>query len=60
MGLYQDGQNPLRAVSIWGLTDTNAPKGNYVYNLNSPYGGLVDLKYQYKDAFYRVQEALKE
>ena len=52
--------NPLKAVSIWGLTDTNAPKGNYVYNLNSPYGGLVDLKLNYKDAFYQVYGALKQ
>ncbi|MBR5109528.1 MAG: endo-1,4-beta-xylanase [Clostridia bacterium] len=52
--------SPLKAVSIWGLTDTNAPKGNYVYNLNSPYGGLVDLKLNYKDAFYQVYAALKQ
>ena len=58
MGLYDGQDNPLKAVSIWGLTDTNAPKGNYVYNLNSPYGGLLDLKYQYKDAFKKVYEAL--
>jgi endo-1,4-beta-xylanase len=60
MGLCQDGVNPLKAVSIWGLTDTNAPKGNYVYNLNSPYGGLLDLKLGYKDSFRRVQETLKQ
>ena len=46
----EDG-NPLKAVSIWGIQDANAPKGNYVYNLNSPYGGLVDLKLNYNDAF---------
>ena len=55
----EDG-NPLLAVSIWGITDSNAPKGNYVYNLNSPYGGLVDLKLNYKDAFYRVYEVMKQ
>ena len=60
MDLNGEDGNPLKAVSIWGLTDTNAPKGNYVYNLNSPYGGLVDLKLEYKDAFYRVYEALKQ
>ena len=60
MGLNGEGGNPLKAVSIWGLTDTNAPKGNYVYNLNSPYGGLFDLKYQYKDAFQKVYETLKQ
>ncbi len=60
MSLSQDGQNPLKAVSIWGLTDTNAPKGNYVYNLNSPYGGLMDLKLKYKDAFWAVYDALTE
>ena len=52
-------EKPLKAVSIWGLTDTNAPKGNYVYNLNSPYGGLLDLQLQYKQAFYSVEEALR-
>ena len=55
-----DGTNPLKAVSIWGLSDTNAPKGNYVYNLNSPYGGLLDVKNNYKDAFYKVYETLKQ
>lgn len=58
--LYAEDGNPLKAVSIWGINDTNAPKGNYVYNLNSPYGGLVDLQLKYKDAFYRVYEALQE
>ena len=60
MALNGENGNPLNAVTIWGLTDTNAPKGNYVYNLNSPYGGLVDLKLEYKDAFYQVYEALKQ
>lgn len=61
VGLQKDGENPLKAVSIWGLTDyPNEPKGTYVYNLNSPYGGLVDEKLQYKDAFYRVCNALKQ
>ena len=60
MGLNGENGNPLKAVSIWGVGDTNAPKGNYVYNLNSPYGGLVDLKLNYKDAFYRVYETLKQ
>ena len=60
MSLNGESGNPLKAVSIWGLTDTNAPKGNYVYNLNSPYGGLVNLKLEYKDAFYKVYEALKQ
>ena len=60
MALNGENGNPLKAVSIWGVGDTNAPKGNYVYNLNSPYGGLVDLKLNYKDAFYRVYETLKQ
>ena len=60
MALNGENGNPLKAVSIWGIADTNAPKGNYVYNLNSPYGGLVDLKLNYKDAFYRVYETLKQ
>ena len=60
MELNGEEGNPLKAVSIWGLTDTNAPKGNYVYNLNSPYGGLLDLKLNYKDAFRVVYETLKQ
>ena len=59
MDLNGENGNPLKAVSIWGIADTNAPKGNYVYNLNSPYGGLVDLKLNYKDAFKKVYETLK-
>ena len=60
LGLADGGENPLKAVSIWGLTDTNAPKGDYTYNLNSPYGGLIDLKYHYKDAFMKVYGVLSE
>lgn len=60
MNLNGEDGNPLKAVSIWGLTDTNAPKGNYVYNMNSPYGGLLDLNLDYKDAFRQVYEALKQ
>ncbi len=60
MDLNGENGNPLKAVSIWGLTDTNAPKGNYVYNLNSPYGGLFDLQLNPKDAFRKVYETLKQ
>ena len=60
MDLNGENGNPLKAVSIWGLTDTNAPKGNYVYNLNSPYGGLFDLKLNPKDAFQKVYDTLKQ
>ena len=58
--LNGENGNPLKAVSIWGLTDTNAPKGNYVYNLNSHYGGLYDLKLNPKDAFQKVYDTLKQ
>ena len=52
--------NPLNCVAIWALTDNPAvPKGNYVYNLNSPYGGLLDEKLAYKDAFYLVEQVLR-
>ena len=60
MDLNGENGNPLKAVSIWGLIDTNAPKGNYVYNLNSPYGGLFDLKLNPKDAFQKVYDTLKQ
>lgn len=59
MDLNGENGNPLKAVSIWGLTDTNAPKGNYVYKMNSPYGGLFDLKLNPKNAFEKVYETLK-
>ena len=59
MSLNGENGNPLKAVSIWGLTDTTAPKGNYVYNLNSPYGGLFTVKLNPKDAFVKVYETLK-
>ena len=60
MDLNGENGNPLKAVSIWGLTDTNAPKDNYVYRMNSPYGGLFDLKLNPKDAFQKVYETLKQ
>ena len=61
MGLNKPEGNPLNVVTIWGITDyPNLTKGNYVYDLNSPYGGLVDENLEYKDAFYKVLEALKQ
>ena len=61
MDLDTEAGNPLNAVTIWGLTDyPNVPKGNYVYNLNSPYGGLVTEKLQYKDAFAQVYAVLSQ
>lgn len=60
ISLYQDGVNPLKAVSVWGLTDQpHAVKGSYTYNLNSPYGGLFDENLKEKDAFRRVYQAMK-
>ena len=60
-GLAKDGTGPLKAVSIWGLTDCpNEPKNSYVYKMNSPYGGLVDEKLDYKDAFRKVYQALDQ
>ena len=59
--LYQDGKNPLVAVSIWGLTDNpGLPTDNYVYRLNSPWGGLFTEKYAIKDSYRRVYEVLSE
>ncbi len=61
MSLKTENGNPLNCVAIWGLTDyPHVPKGNYVYNLNSPYGGLVDENLDYKDAFRKVCEALQQ
>ena len=60
-GLNTEQGNPLNAVSIWGLTDNpNLPKDNYVYRMNSPYGGLVDEKLNYKDAFVKVYGLLNQ
>ena len=53
-------QNPLTAVCIWGLVDAPlSAKGNYTYNLNSPYGCLLNTKYQIKTCFDRVYHVLK-
>ena len=52
-------EKPLTGVAIWGLTDyPNVPKDNYVYKLNSPYGGLITEKYAIKPAFESVYEVL--
>ena len=51
--------SPLTAVCIWGLVD--APAGdvnNYVYKLNSPYGGLMTTGYQLKPCFDALYGAL--
>ena len=59
--LFDGETNPLNCVAIWGLTDNpKEPKGTYVYNLNSPYGGLVDENLEFKDAFIKVYEVLTD
>ena len=52
---------PLTAVCIWGLVDAPAGmKGNYVYNLNSPYGCLLTTNnYKIKTCFDAVYHTLK-
>ncbi len=56
----QEEDKPLKAVSVWGLTDyPHEPKGTYVYNLNSPYGGLFTEKLEEKEAFHKVMEVLR-
>ena len=51
---------PLTAVCIWGLVDAPADmKGNYVYNLNSPYGCLLTTDYKIKTCFDAIESALK-
>lgn len=59
MSVNAGEEDPLTGVAIWGLTDyPNVPKGNYVYNLNSPYGGLITEKYAIKPAFESVYGVL--
>ena len=51
---------PLTAVCIWGLVDAyEGMKGNYVYNLNSPYGCLLTTDYRIKTCFDSVYRALR-
>ena len=60
MKANSEEKNPLTAVCIWGLVD--APeflKGNYVYNLNSPYGCLLTTDYKIKTCFDSVYRTLK-
>ncbi len=60
MKMNSEEGNPLTAVCIWGLVD--APAGNtnnYVYKMNSPYGCLLDTKYQIKTCFDTVYHVLR-
>ena len=52
---------PLTAVCIWGLVDApEGAKGNYVYNLNSPYGCLLTTRtYKIKTCFNAIYHTLK-
>jgi len=53
--------HPLTAVCIWGLVDApEGMKGNYVYNLNSPYGCLLTTDYKIKTCFDAVYRTLKD
>ena len=55
-----EGSAPLTAVCIWGLVDASpAMKGNYVYNLNSPYGCLLTTNYKIKTCFDAIYHTLK-
>ena len=55
------GENkPLTAVCIWGVADCpQLPKSNYIWKLNSPYGGLITEKNEIKTSFDAVYNALK-
>ena len=50
---------PLTAVCIWGLVDASGKKGNYVYDLNSPYGCLLTKNYKIKTCFDAIYHTLK-
>jgi len=51
---------PLTAVCIWGLTDApESLKGNYVYNMNSPYGCLLSTSGKIKTCFDAIYHTLK-
>ena len=51
---------PLTAVCIWGLVDAPAGmQGNYVYDLNSPYGCLLSVNYKIKTCFDAIYHTLK-
>ena len=53
-------QKPLTAVCIWGVTDCpQLPKNNYIWKLNSPYGGIITEKGAIKTSFDAVYRALK-
>ena len=57
--LNAEADDPLVAVSIWGLVDCpRLPKDHYVYKQNSPWGGLFTEAWQYKDAFRAAYAAL--
>lgn len=52
--------SPLTAVCFWGLVDAPlSMKGNYVYNLNSPYGCLLTTDFRIKTCFDAVYHTLK-
>ena len=58
MDLNKDG-TVFTGWTIWGLTDCpQLPETDYTWRLNSPYGGLVDQRYNIKPAFLAVYEAL--
>ncbi len=50
---------PLTCVAIWGLTDNPYAQG-YVYNLNSPYGGLITEDNKIKTSFDAVHAELSK
>ena len=60
MQMNSGEEKPLTAVCIWGLVDAPlSMKGNYVYNLNSPYGCFLSPKYEIKQCFDTVYHVLK-
>ena len=60
MTANQDGNAPLTAVCIWGISDCpQLPKDNYSWKLNSPYGGLITEKGKIKTSFDTIYHVLK-
>ena len=59
--LYQEGENPLSCVAVWGLTDNpNDKPGSYSYAMNGTHSGLFTEKWDEKPVLHSILGMLGE
>ena len=53
------GENVLTSVTLWGVNDVSPTAPEYVWKLNSTFGGILTMKNELKTSFEAMYDAMK-